>query len=96
MHHARFVFPSTKNHDFRGVIFMQPRARRTTLNSSGAIFVASRGQNKGDITATNPEKWRAWRDSNPQPSDPKSGAICKTWDSSISARFSFVLRSDLN
>jgi hypothetical protein len=30
---------------------------------------------KGDIMATNPEKWRAWRDSNPQPSDPKSEVL---------------------
>ena len=30
---------------------------------------------RGDITATNPEIWRAWRDLNPQPSDPKSEAL---------------------
>jgi len=36
------------------------------------LFVTSQiVADKGDITATNSEKWRAWRDSNPQPSDPK-------------------------
>ena len=46
----------------------------TIKNDSSAILGAS-GGNKGDITATKLQKWRAWRDSNPQPSDPKSEAL---------------------
>ncbi len=35
--------------------------------------------------ATNPEKWRTWRDSNPQPSDPKSAS--KKCPRSVQAQF---------